>query len=304
MADTNTWIFNMVQANWRDCVDGPTNANDHGNENVGNPWQGVSHDSPSPVARLNKDDLVLARVKGEGINGIWEYHDRAKVNSQSVVPWNDAQYEWVLYCRPLHREFSNTYKEHFLSGPQFGAIGTAASNLTLDYKEKYLKNILNDVTLNSSAKSRIEEELGLRIAPAVGDSEEKSADFKSTNRVETTITRPIRNTEMVNKLKNRYNHSCQVCGEQRQRSTTEPYAEGHHLHPLGENGPGEKSNILILCPNHHADFDYGVIEVERRTYTISHLYDDSVDGTTLSLNANHDILDDHLEYHNSNISII
>ena len=37
------------------------------------------------------------------------------------------------------------------------------------------------------------------------------------------------------------------------------YAEGHHLRPLGKHdGLDEPGNMLVLCPNHHAMFDFGI----------------------------------------------
>jgi len=39
------------------------------------------------------------------------------------------------------------------------------------------------------------------------------------------------------------------------------YAEVHHLKPLGQDGPDTDANMLVLCPNHHVLFDYGVIAI-------------------------------------------
>ncbi|ULA60744.1 MAG: hypothetical protein LZF60_270070 [Nitrospira sp.] len=41
------------------------------------------------------------------------------------------------------------------------------------------------------------------------------------------------------------------------------YAEAHHLRPLGylHNGPDLPSNMLVLCPNHHAQCDLGAIRL-------------------------------------------
>jgi len=125
-------------------------------------------------------------------------------------------------------------------------------------------------------------------------------DTSPPERREQSGTRIVRDSEMVRELKRRYDYRCQVCGERRQRGASTPYAEGHHLHPLGDDppGPDTKSNVLVLCPNHHADFDYGSIRVDPDTLSVRHLYDNSVDGRTLRVDPDHDPSRRHLQYHN------
>jgi hypothetical protein len=77
-------------------------------------------------------------------------------------------------------------------------------------------------------------------------------------RVEQSISRIVRDTEISLEIKKLYGYRCQVCGK---RLEVEPglfYAEAHHLKPLGgeHKGPDVRGNLLCLCPNHHALFDY------------------------------------------------
>ena len=80
------------------------------------------------------------------------------------------------------------------------------------------------------------------------------------------------------------------------------YAEAHHIHTLGDEpaGPDVKENILTLCPNHHADFDFGMLEVDPSSFEISHRYDDEVDGSRLRTTSEHTIGSEYLRYHNQN----
>ncbi|WP_245575988.1 HNH endonuclease [Haloplanus natans] len=136
------------------------------------------------------------------------------------------------------------------------------------------------------------------------DSEEQVEDYEQPKRTETTTSRIIRNTDIVKELKETYDHECQVCGTSRQKRGGDGYAEGHHLKPLGEphNGPDIKENILILCPNHHADFDYGRIAVNPHTNEITHAYEGSTDGATLTMASGDSIDEELLRYHNQEIS--
>lgn len=132
------------------------------------------------------------------------------------------------------------------------------------------------------------------------DEHEGVPDIGRPERVETTRSRVVRNTSLVDDLKSRYGHQCQVCGSRRFRTPEEPYAEGHHLQPLGHphDGPDVASNLLVLCPNHHADFDYGMIELDPDTYRIAHAYDASVDGDHLRVAPTHELDSSFVEYHN------
>jgi hypothetical protein len=83
-------------------------------------------------------------------------------------------------------------------------------------------------------------------------------------RKECVVRRIIRDTETSRHVKRLYENTCQVCGERLEIAPGEYYAEAHHLQPLGGNHKGSdvKDNILCLCPNHHALFDYFAISLD------------------------------------------
>ncbi len=76
-------------------------------------------------------------------------------------------------------------------------------------------------------------------------------------RITATVSRIIRDTDAARSLKARYHHRCQVCGLQIEAAPGRYYIEVHHVRPLGagHDGKDEHSNMLVLCPNHHAMFD-------------------------------------------------
>ena len=59
-------------------------------------------------------------------------------------------------------------------------------------------------------------------------------------------------------------HKCQICGMTLTIKDGKPYAEAHHIKPLGNphNGPDVRGNILCVCPNHHVLLDYGAIKLD------------------------------------------
>ncbi|MDR7252261.1 putative restriction endonuclease [Nocardioides sp. BE266] len=75
--------------------------------------------------------------------------------------------------------------------------------------------------------------------------------------------RVIRDTKITAAVKAMYDNTCQVCGT-RLSTKSGHYSEGAHVRPLGKphHGPDVMSNILCLCPNHHAAFDKGGLFVD------------------------------------------
>ncbi|MEA5097419.1 MAG: hypothetical protein VB032_02650 [Burkholderiaceae bacterium] len=91
----------------------------------------------------------------------------------------------------------------------------------------------------------------------------------------TTIHRIIRDSKIVSELKRLYSFRCQIC-EVRLELPSGFYCEAHHLKPLGaaHNGPDVKSNLIIVCPNHHVMLDYGSIELNESILKLDkHLID-------------------------------
>jgi hypothetical protein len=78
-------------------------------------------------------------------------------------------------------------------------------------------------------------------------------------RHKSTTYRILRDTDLARRVKSFHQCQCQLCGYTIRLPNGLAYAEAHHMRPLGEpnNGPDVMENILCLCPNHHAELDYG-----------------------------------------------
>jgi hypothetical protein len=99
------------------------------------------------------------------------------------------------------------------------------------------------------------------------------------------VYRIIRDTKKSRQIKEEYQFQCQVCGKRLEITPGVFYAESHHIQPLGgeHKGPDVRDNILCLCPNHHALFDYFAIPL---------------DPGKLRLNK-HELRQSFVEYHNA-----
>lgn len=106
----------------------------------------------------------------------------------------------------------------------------------------------------------------LEDTPLASDIEESIQNDESKGhhhpeRTESKTYRILRDTKLARQLKLLHQNSCQLCGHQIKLTNGTFYSEAHHIKPLGRphNGPDIAGNILVLCPNHHVQLDYGVL---------------------------------------------
>lgn len=61
------------------------------------------------------------------------------------------------------------------------------------------------------------------------------------------------NTDILRKLKERYQGRCQLCGSRPflQLASNVDITECHHIDYFAESQNNDASNIIVLCPNHH-----------------------------------------------------
>jgi predicted restriction endonuclease len=139
----------------------------------------------------------------------------------------------------------------------------------------------------------------LHSSPVAIDIEEPNRPQK----VSIETTRIIRDTKITKQLKLLYKNACQICGKVI-RLSDQDYSEAHHVKPLGNhhNGPDTPGNILIVCPNHHVELDYGSIAIDPETNKIIHINaKDEFYGSDLIIRAGHNLDPKFLRYHLENI---
>ncbi len=134
------------------------------------------------------------------------------------------------------------------------------------------------------------EEQG-EIGEMAGGHSQDPQGNKKPPRATSTVSRVIRNSAIGNRVKEIYDHTCQVCGI-RLETPGGPYAEACHIRPLGKphNGPDTLDNVLCLCPTHHVLMDY---------YAIRFADDFTVIGTgkALKIDSDHSLEIAHIQYH-------
>ena len=109
-----------------------------------------------------------------------------------------------------------------------------------------------------------------------------------TQRIKVETYRILRDTALAREIKRTYKYKCQICYQTLMIAGDTPYAEAHHIKPLGapHNGPDEGGNIICVCPNCHVLLDYGGI---------------ILDSKQLNSTSEHKISTEYIDYHNVNI---
>lgn len=95
------------------------------------------------------------------------------------------------------------------------------------------------------------------------------------------IVRYIRDTQKSRKLKELYDDYCQVCHYRLYIGHGQYYSEVHHIRPLSEGGDDDFSNMIVLCPTHHAEFDYGAICINENQTCVLDINSDKTKKITI-----------------------
>lgn len=121
---------------------------------------------------------------------------------------------------------------------------------------------------------------------------------ETTVRRERVQNRVLRDEALVREIKQMYDDRCQICGDKHLQGQEIGYSEVHHLMPLGADGPDVPANVVVVCPNHHTDFETGMLSIDPESLQISHQYENDVDGRELLIEEGHDIGPEYIAYHN------
>lgn len=156
---------------------------------------------------------------------------------------------------------------------------------------KYQKFCESNGIIPSKIKRKYWPQVQLEIVDTNQHMQNKVAnDIESPppSRIDTTISRIVRDTTLSCKVKSVHNYECQICGQTIIFHDGSRYAEAHHIHPLGSphDGPDVLENIICVCPNHHAMCDFGAIRLVEKD---------------LRKKGGHEVGQRYIDYHNNGI---
>lgn len=141
------------------------------------------------------------------------------------------------------------------------------------YKEYELNSISDIISKNNEI-----EEIDLQIKKDFLD----DIDNIENETKEVINKKILRYQKIVNRLKDKYQYKCQICGYSFVMNNGKNYCEAHHIKMLSMNGSQNEENVIILCANHHRMFHYAsehifigellenkrIIKIEEQEYII------------------------------------
>lgn len=86
----------------------------------------------------------------------------------------------------------------------------------------------------------------------------------SPERVRAVVAQTLRrDTRIVRALKSAHKHRCQFpgCVARVRTKAGKDYVEVAHIEPVKRGGKSVLGNLLVLCPNHHKEFDLGDLRI-------------------------------------------
>ena len=246
----------------------------------------------------------------------------------SVIQKCRSNYRHLFYlCGliPTNNAQINTRSEHWLTPALFlawdrhimdGKDGSKSTLLGLCYSESLYKLLGVDPRyLDRYARQLVNEYLDLggpsrfRLDISEGGNTIDRYDPADLWQIEgdVTVERSLvtrmqqkRNRKFVTKLKKLYKNTCMFCDTRLQVGNDLYYSQVAHIRPLGmpHNGTDKTSNMLVLCMNHHLQFDRGVLSLVKTSSgfeIVSQILGDPLDGK--GFHSKHQLDDKCVDWH-------
>ncbi|RHR48864.1 hypothetical protein DWW90_19960 [Parabacteroides sp. AF17-28] len=166
------------------------------------------------------------------------------------IDFGEDKLSWALYALQQHLVYYESLRDFKRKG-----FWKLVRKYKTRIKEQEIDNDLEQAILDNfvaeDGRQRVIQEL---------------KELKVSDPVSVTInaTTYKRDNKTISQLKYLRGYRCQMCKIQIPKADGGFYIEGAHIDPKKNRGNELPNNILILCPNHHKEFDYGKPEIISR----------------------------------------
>ena len=135
-----------------------------------------------------------------------------------------------------------------------------------------------DKTLRTDPiEDTVAETIGPILDDIAPDGDLKALNEKLANetpeKIEAIVTRTVRgDTRLIQALKQACDFKCQFpnCGKRIPKKDGGFYIEVAHIEPVRSGGRSVFGNLLVLCPNHHKEVDFGLLDIIEQTPELLH----------------------------------
>lgn len=248
-------------------------------------WIRIKYTGASPDNEKSKDGKRLLRSQS------WEYRDNAALK----LSFDRGHAIRIIRGPKGDRRYS--LSEHYRYD---GLYRITASRMTPSKTPAPDGSPLHICQFDLERLSDPEQELTAaeRQIASVLVQQEELLKFPTSRT--TSVQRIVRDAAAARRIKELYEHECQICGMRLVGPDEKPYSEGAHIRPLGSphNGPDVERNILCLCPNCHVRLDIGAIVIDEDWSIIvrAGMFGDNV-RAMLKRHGKHRVHEEYVRYH-------
>ena len=215
------------------------------------------------ILKKNNVNHVLGLHKGVINNKVWNkikkndkfyitiYNETFRITANLTKKSKSLRYGETIYPDLVDKKELNYFlffekldscREPFELLKKRAKLGKFSSEGIFEMKE--------ESNSKKNKKTKINKSL---IEKTIGKVERKHREFQAL----------VRNQANVSQLKKLYNNQCQIqqCSfklNYEKGGKIKQYSHVHHYNQLSESLIDSLNNMIVLCPNHHAEFDFKV----------------------------------------------
>jgi hypothetical protein len=220
--------------------------------------------TPDTIEKCTTNYRRLFELCGYPVDGTGTLnsHSEAIVQSACFLLWDRLTADSVLPRSPSAAQLQTTAERrevYKLLGTTKAFVDDALSVIASNY-------IAAGATTRLTTRSPVQSTKKV-IAPPTVLPDWLTADQTDAvaERQLAQVSRLKRDRALAVWLKELYDHKCMFCGEVLLIGINPDrlYSEAAHIRPLGapHNGSDKNSNMIVLCPNHHLQFDMGALRL-------------------------------------------
>ena len=193
--------------------------------------------------KIKKDNKIYVTIESETF----------RISGNVVKKDKNPNYGEIFYPNEIDKKQINYFlffKKLYSCREPFDVLKEKIKSKSKIFSNEGIFEIKVESIPKKIKKSKVKQSL---IEKTIGKAEKRRKEFQALTR----------NPSNVNQLKKHYNHQCQIeqCDfklNYEKNGKNKQYSHVHHYNQLSKSLDDTQKNMIVLCPNHHAEFDFKV----------------------------------------------